>query len=127
MEEAIRTRLLATTAVTTLVGNRVYWGSRPQGGLLPDVVLMRISGAPIYTDDGEADLASARIEAQCYAHTYASAKAVGRAVSGSLSAFFNTYFRNILLDSERDFREGGSNAAEYLFRSNLDFIVWWKP
>lgn len=128
MEEDIRTRLLATSGVTALVGQRVYCGSRPQGGALPDIIINRISGAPIYTDDGESGLADARLEIECWGTTYASAKNAARAVIASLSAFFGTVgsttFQYILLDAERDFREGGGNASEYLFRTNMDFIIW---
>jgi hypothetical protein len=129
MEEAIRARLLATASVTALVSQRVYCGARPQAGALPDIIINRISGAPVYTDQGESGLATARIQIDCWGLTYSSAKTVARAVIASLSAFFGTVgsttFQYILLDAERDFPEGGSNAAEYLFRTNLDFIVWY--
>lgn len=130
MEEAIRSRLLATSGVTSLVGSRVYWGSRPQGGTLPDIIIRNISGAPIYTDDGESGLAEARLEIDCYGETFGNAKSVARAVIVSLSAFFGQVggvtFQYILLDSERDFRDAGINADEYLFRTNMDFIVWYE-
>lgn len=131
MEEAIRTRLLNTSGVTALVGTRVYCGSRPQGQTLPDVIINRISGAPIYTDDGESGLAEARIELDCWGTTYGSAKNVARAVIESLSAFFGTVgdtpFQYILLDAERDFREVGTvDSTENLFRTNLDFIIWFE-
>jgi hypothetical protein len=130
MEEGIIARLLATGGVTTLVSTRVSPGRRPQGSALPAIDVITISGAPVYTDDGESGLASARIEINCWGQTYSSAKAVGRAVKASLSAFVGESggitFQTILLDAERDFNETGSNAADYLFRTNLDFIVWWK-
>lgn len=130
MEEDIRTRLLATSGVTTLVSQRIYCGSRPQGGTLPDIIINRVSGAPVYTDDGESGLAEARIEIDCWGTTYGAAKNVARAVIASLSAFFGTVgsttFQYILLDAERDFREGGGNASEYLFRTNMDFVIWFE-
>jgi hypothetical protein len=129
MEAAIRTRLLATAGVTALVSQRVYCGSRPQGGAVPDIVINRVSGAPIYTDDGEAGLTNVRIQVDCYGTTYAAAKGVARAVQVSLSDFIGTAgattFQNIMLDSERDFREGGSNTSEYLFSTQMDFIIWF--
>jgi hypothetical protein len=97
---------------------------------MPSIVINRISGAPVYTDQGESGLSEARLQVDCWGETYTSAKTVARAVIASLSAFVGTVgsteFQNILLDAERDFREGGSNAAEYLFRTNLDFIIWFK-
>ena len=130
MEAAIRTRLLATAGVTALVSQRVYGGSRPQGGALPDIVIHRVSGAPVYTDDGNSGLSSARIQVDCYGATYAAAKGVAAAVFDSLSAFVGTSggvtFQNVLLEAERDFREGGSNASEYLFSTQMDFEVWFE-
>jgi hypothetical protein len=126
----VRARLLDIAGVTALVGQRVYCGSRPQAGALPDIVINRISGAPIYTDDGESGLASARIGIDCWGPTYGSAKLSARAVIAALSAFVGeqsgVVFQNTLLDAGRDFREGGGNAPEYLFRTNLDFIVWFE-
>ena len=130
MEEGIIARLLATSGVTALVSTRVSPGRRPQASALPAIDVNTISGAPVYTDDGESGLASARVEINCWGQTYSSAKLVARAVKAALSAFVGESagitFQNVLLDDERDFSETGSNAAEYLFSTNLDFIVWFK-
>jgi hypothetical protein len=130
MEEGLIAKLLATSGVTSLVQARVYPGRRPQASVLPAVAMNRISGAPVYTDQGEAGLATARVEIDCWGETYTSAKQTARAVIAALSAFFGTAggytFQYVLLDAERDFSEAGSNAAEYLYRTNLDFIVWYQ-
>jgi hypothetical protein len=130
MEEGIVARLLGTSGVTALVSTRVYPGRRPQASALPAIDFNTISGAPVYSNDGESGLASARVEINCWGTTYSSAKHVARAVKDSLSAFVGQAggitFQNVLLDAERDFSETGSNAAEYLFRTNLDFIVWFE-
>jgi hypothetical protein len=130
MEEGIIARLLATSGVTALVSTRIFPGRRPQASALPSIVLTTISGAPLYSDDGEAGLASARIQIDCWGATYTSAKTVARAVKAALSAFVGDAggitFQNILVDAERDFSEGGADAAEYLHRTNLDLIVWWE-
>jgi hypothetical protein len=130
LEEAMIAKLLATAAVTDLVSTRVYPGSVPQASAMPAIVVNRISGTPIYTDDGESGLQTARLELDCWGDTYSSAKTVARAVIAALSGFVGTVddveVQNTLLDAERDMREGGGNAAKYLFRTNLDFIVWFK-
>ena len=91
-------------------------------------MLHRISGAPLYADDGEAGLEQARIQIDCLADTYAGAKLVARGVKAALSGFEGTVgattFQFIELDTERDLREGGGNAADYPFRTSLDFLVW---
>ncbi len=130
MEAALIARLLGTAGVASLVGARVYPGSRPQGDQLPGIVLNWISGAPVYTDDGEAGLSSARVQIDCWGDTYSSAKDVAQAVRASLSAFLGTVsgvtFQNILIEDERDDREKGLNDAEYLYRTNIDFIIWYE-
>jgi hypothetical protein len=130
MEEGLIQKLLATSGVTALVSQRVYPGSMPQASPLPSIVMNRVSGAPLYTDQGECGLASARVQIDCWAQTYTGAKQVARAVITSLSAFAGTSsgftFQYVMVDDERDFREGGSNSNEYLFRTSIDLIVWFE-
>jgi hypothetical protein len=128
MEEEIIAKLLATSGVSLLVAARVYPVSRPQGSALPAITLGRISGAPLYADDGETGLETSRVQIDCWGATYTSAKTVARAVVASLSAFVGSScgvdFKYVLLDAERDIRESGANSEEYPFRTSLDFIVW---
>ena len=127
MEEAIIMRLLADSGVADIAATRVFPGSRPQGSALPALVLNRISGGPLYADDGEVGLEQGRIQIDCWAATYTEAKLLARAVTASLSAFEGTVgattFQFIELDIERDVREGGGNSADYPFRTALDFLV----
>lgn len=126
MEEALITKLLGTTAITNLVSTRVFVGARPQASTLPAIVINRISGAPLYSDDGEDGLEESRFQIDCWGLTYSSAKAVARAVRTALSAFQGTVsgvnFRYVSLDLEHDIQETGSNTTDYPFRTSLDFI-----
>jgi hypothetical protein len=128
MEQAIIARLLADSGVATIAGTRVFPGSRPQASALPAVVFNVVSGAPVYTDDGEAGIAENRVQIDCWGETYTAAKQLAGAVKESLSAFVGEVagvtFQNVLLITERDRRESGSNAPEYLFRTMLEFTVW---
>ena len=130
MEEAIIARLLADTGVAAIASTRVFPGMRPQGSTLPAAVLNRISGGPLYADDGEVGLEQARIQIDCWAETYTGAKKLSRAVTACLSAFEGTVgtttFEFIELDIERDLQEGGSDAATYPFRTALDFLCMAK-
>jgi len=130
MEEAIVSRLLNDVPVAALVAARVYAGRRPQGSDYPSVVVNRISGTPIYTDEGETGLAQARLQIDCWGESYASAKYTARAVKDALSAFHGVVngvtFQNVLLDAERDLSESGGNVSEYPFRTGLDFVVWYE-
>jgi len=128
VEEALIAYLLAATAVSTLVGTRVVPYSLLQGSSLPAVTVQRISGAPLYADDGETGLENPRFQIDAWALTYSQAKTLARAVKDTLSAFAGTtggvLFQYIMLENEQDLREGGANAAEYRYRTSLDFIVW---
>lgn len=128
MEENLISLLLSDSGLSALVSSRIHPGSLPQGATLPAIVMNRISGAPQYSDEGETGLNEARVQLDCWADTYSQAKLVARAVIARLSAFSGTVgtteFANIMLDDERDLREGGGNAAEYPFRTSLDFSVW---
>lgn len=128
MEEALIARLLADSGLSALVSTRIHPGSLPQGATLPALVITRIGGAPQYADEGETGLNEARVQVDCWADTYSQAKLTARAVVASLSAFTGTVgttvFNQIMLENERDIREGGGNAAEYPFRTSLDFAVW---
>ncbi len=127
MEEALIALLLADAGVAGIAAARIFPGARPQGSALPAVVLHRISGAPLYADDGEVGLEKARIQVDCWADTYAGAKLLARAVTAVLSGFEGTagatHFHIIELDAERDLRQGGANAEAYPFRTMLDFLV----
>jgi hypothetical protein len=128
MEEALIALLIGDGGLAALVGARVHGGSRPQGSGLPAVVIARIGGAPLYSDEGEVGLDQARMQVDCWGESYASAKLTARAVRRVLSGFEGTVggitIQFIMLDAERDFREGGANSAEYLFRTTLDFLIW---
>lgn len=121
--------LAADAALQALVADRVTPVSQQQGAPRPAVTVARISGGPEYADDGEVGLLQARFQVDCWGDTYPSAKDTARAVTAALSAVRDvtqgtTTFLYILLDSEQDVREGGGNAAEYLFRTILDFTAW---
>ena len=126
MEEALIAKLLATTAITTLVSNRIFVGARPQASTLPAIVVNRVSGAPLYSDDGEDGLEESRFQIDCWGSTYSSAKGLARAVRGALSAFQGTQspvnFRYVSLDLEQDLQESGTDVSDYPFRTSLDFI-----
>lgn len=130
LEEAIIALLLADAGVIALVSTRVYGGSRPQNAPVPSVVVNRISGMPVYTDDGETGLASARLQIDAWGGTYSSAKLTARAVIEALSAYNGTVsgvtFQNVLLEDERDSMEGGKDDPEYPFSTSLDFTMWYE-
>ena len=131
MEEAFTAYLLGSTGLVALVVDRITWATRPQASALPAIVLHKISGAPEYADEGEVGLLSARIQVDCWGATYAAAKAVAREVMARLSAAGaafnegNFEFQASFNEDEQDSFERGA-GGEDLYRSRLDFIIWYK-
>lgn len=129
LEGALIQYLLAGAGVTAIVGDRVTPISRTQGDPLPAVTVTRVSGAPLYADDGEVGLTNARVQVDSWAETATAARDLSDAVRTRLSAVQDVLqsgvtFIYIMLDNEQDFREGGSQEPDYLFRVSQDFIVW---
>jgi hypothetical protein len=126
-EQAIIAKLLATSGVTALIGERVYPGVRPQASAVPAVVLNLISAIPSYSDDGEDGIQEDRLQIDCWGETYASIKALAHAVRAALSGFRGTVegvdIRYIVLDREQDLQESGTNASDYPVRVSMDFLV----
>lgn len=129
VETAVIDYLLAASAITAIVGTRVHPVSRPQGSALPCVVVTRISGAPLYADDGEVGLQDARVQVDSWAISYGAAKDLAKTVTDRLSAARDVSqsgvtVRYAMLDTEQDGRESGSDDFEYLFRVRQDYTVW---
>jgi hypothetical protein len=127
MISQLMTILLGASAITTITGARIWPGSIPQGEPLPALVVNRISGRPLYADDGETGLEENRVQIDCYALTYTLAESLRAAVQSTLSAYVaDAVFPYIMLDVTRDLRDGGSKESEYPFRISMDFIIWYR-
>lgn len=130
MEAALIDKLLTTPAITALVSTRIYPLKRLQASAYPSLVVTRISGAPLYADDGEVGLQNARVQIDSYAMSYSQAKDLAQVVRSTLSAFSGDHdgvtFSYIMLDEERDIQESGAGAAEYPMRVAMDYIVWTR-
>lgn len=129
VETATIAYLLGDSAIGALINTRVYPLARPQGSALPAITLTRISGGPLYADDGEVGLLDARLQIDSYAVTYTAAKDLAAAVANRLSAVRDVVQSGVtllygMLDSEQDLRESGTDEFEYLYRVRQDFIIW---
>lgn len=125
MEEAFVAKLLGVSALTAIVGQRITWARRDQGGALPAVVLYVIDGVPDYHLGGGSGLTESRIQVDCWGPTYLSAKSAARAIKAALSgARFDhggIRFDAVLVADERD--ETTDENGTPLFRTSLDLMV----
>lgn len=127
MEEELRNRLLAATALADLVPpDRIVWGQR-QG--LPAVALWRVSGRPDYHLKGASGLVDSVVQIDCWGSSYGEAKSVAREVRAVLSGLSDAVFRSIFIENERDGFEAGDGAPDgstpsNFYRTSLDVRVW---
>lgn len=133
MENALTNFLLGSNGITSLVGQRITWTSRPQASALPAIVLHKISSAPQYSDEGESGLFSSRVQVDCWAKDGngtsgdTSARAVAAAVKARVSGLRQTSggieFQAIFVEDEQGTFEQGAGSEE-LYRYRVDLTIW---
>lgn len=89
-ESDLRALLVATSAVTTLVGQRIAADRIEQGAARPFVVFSRTGSASLTGIDGTIYKTLVSIELQCWADTRVAADAVADAVSVAIRSAMNT-------------------------------------
>ena len=116
--EGLRLFLLSKTAITDLIGQRIYADILPQNATLPAVAYSKISTRHDYTLSRFAGLAHCRIQFDCFATTRASANEIAEAIraSGIVGTKGETYGVNI---RGARVEEGQRNEIEYS-RENSD-------
>ena len=109
IESALLTQMLATSALTNLVGQRIYYSNAPQHVDKPYIVFFKISGKRDQTQTAAMAFCNASIQFSVFAETYTSAKAVAAQIqalfqsySGTLSS---THINAAFYDNETDFYE----------------------
>jgi hypothetical protein len=119
--------LLTKTAVTDLVGQRIYNVRLPQGGTFPALAIERISGPREYQLDGPAGLASPRIQFNCHGEEFSDAKMLAEAVRQTLDTLKHTelVIGGVIVGSAEcvDERHGFDPVTQNM-RIELDYVVW---
>lgn len=124
IEEALVTRLAAVSAVTTLVGSRVYPLRAPEGVAQPFLVYQRVAAPPRETAFGtDPGIARPRFQLVAWATSYATAKAVATAVRQALQRYRGTVGGVEILDIFVEFDEDLHDDEVHLFGALTDFSV----
>jgi hypothetical protein len=87
LEDSLATKLMATTAVYNLVGNRVYCVEAPQNVTTPYLVIQKISELPTHSHDGYSHLKEARIQFSAFSPLYLTVKAINKAIFDALDSY----------------------------------------
>lgn len=87
IESALRTYLLARSAISALVGDRVYLERVVQGDTFPRITLGTTDAEPQYYQSGVHDLVDRRVSIEAWGLTDTSAKTLADKVRDALSGF----------------------------------------
>src|SRR4051812_35335765 len=133
MEEALRARLLAMAVLTGLVGSRVAWGGRPQGGPLPAGALHLIDGISQINLAAPADWRSERVQTDCLARTHKAARDIAdiigaKATDGGLHGLRDDFggIRARIFVIARAGDSDTDTGGVMVHRARLDLNIWWK-
>ncbi len=86
-ETRLKAQLVGSTALTDLIGTRVFPVFLPQGVTLPAVTYQRVGTTPLNGSTGGGDVSFARFQLNAFATTYAGAKAVAKQTRIALRAW----------------------------------------
>ena len=129
---AMRTKLLATTAVTDLIGTRIYFDDLPQSATLPAIVIeMTNSEVADRTLSATGTLYRAGINVYCYATTRTTSISVGDAVYAALEFATGTWgsvsVKRALVENTQDVTEPPRDgSAAWRFVRALFTVVWHR-
>lgn len=127
MKQQVRALLLANSAVTALVGNRIDWKKNAQGAAYPRITLHGVGRTIGSHMQGPDAIQVSRVQINCVALTYAQGNAVGEAVLAALNHYRDSNFRLIEFAGDGDLEEDGTNEAERPLGVRLDFLIRWRP
>jgi hypothetical protein len=127
IRKALRSFLLADSAIVAVVVDRIYALKIPQGGVPPSIVVTRVSGPGDYHLAGPSGLISARIQVDAWGVTADAATTLANLVKDRLDGYRGTMGTggNIITVHGvfvADLREDYDDDAE-LYRSGRDYFV----
>jgi len=124
IDEQLVTIARNTAAITTLIGNRFYPDTKPQGAVLPAMTYQRISTPRITTLKGTNTLAYPRFQLTVFAKNAADRAALKAAIRQTYAGYSDLaaggFIDRILLDSEDDTYTPETST----YTSMIDLIVW---
>ncbi len=130
IEEALITRMLATAAITAIVGTnaaaRIYPLIIPQTAALPALAYQKISSPKEQMHTGSSHLCRSRIQITAIASDYAGVKALATAVKQCWDSFRGTVagvrIDGVAIDNDADTEIERQAVAVPVVR--IDLLIW---
>ena len=130
IEEAIVTKVLATSAITALIGSgsaaRIYPLVIPQTAALPALAYQKISSPKEQSHSGSSHLCRSRFQFTCVATDYAAVKSLATAVKNCWNSFRGTVssvrIDGCAIDNDTDSALERQAAVSPVVR--IDVLIW---
>ena len=125
MEIALRAKLLANAPLVAIVGPRITWTERPQGNVLPAIVLQVVADNRPQDFKARVGFRDTRVQIDCFAATRSVVVSLREAVINALSVqgaiagvSFGRVFINNIIDRGEDTDTG------FVHRDLIDATIW---
>lgn len=121
IEEAIATKILATSAITAIIGTRFHWFKLEQSAAYPAIIGLVVDKVPAQALGTQSTAFAARVQFDCYAKNATTAKSLANELRKALDALdatvASTRIYGTLFLSEFDVFESDTE----LYRISSDF------
>lgn len=127
MEEDLIARLIGSTAIGAMIGDRANWGGRVRGDAPPSITLHKVSPGREWTHDGPDGVDRPRVQFDCFGATDDAAAALSRLVRAEMETpaeIGATQFHPAMLEGEQWIDEGELDGGDPLFRVLLDLMFY---
>jgi hypothetical protein len=132
IEAGIYSRLSGSTAVTAILGTRIYPQVVPQGASYPNARFTIISDVILHASTGDTSLRQASIQVDCYsANSYSGAIDIAEAITKQLNTN-STTFGSISVENSHVTAAGDEPAYaptdgsdDYIFGRSLDVDLFY--
>jgi hypothetical protein len=125
MEDALRSRLLEDEAVKLMVGSRIDWGVRPDGGAYPCLVMKVMPSGRPQTYKGFVGLRQTRVQIDVLSDDRLEVIKLREAVITAIvpaGSYHGTKFQRAFIDSVQDL--GAQTGTDYVHRDKIDALIW---
>lgn len=130
LEADIYTYLAAQTALTDLVGTRIYMMNAPQNTAFPYVVYRKVAASPDYAMGGQSGLQQAWFEFFVYDDLYATVLAVVEQLRQELSGYHGTMGTTVVdwvtLEGENDEYLDDTGVHTPRYGRSVDYKFWFR-
>lgn len=126
---AVRTRLLALTDLTAVVGTKIYFDNLPEGIALPAIVIYLAADTLIRDLANPNDLRRAVLSIEVYATSHTDVETAGAAIVAGLEKQSGTWgsvtVRESLVDGVTDTTESPNDGSETFRRVRIISVIVW--